>query len=105
MLADWNIFIAAIGFGAGWEALRRYREFKARRAIIPYITRNSGFWTDLRLYRAEAIFSSIAMGAPWTAIILAVSTNGNLWLTYASVLAYTGAVYILMSSLQPRYRQ
>ena len=101
----WKILIACIGFGFGAEAVRRYRAFKTRRWEQPAQQRNAGFWTDRRLYRAEAAFCALSLGAPFTGIILAVWTNQRFETAYLAVVAYPLAIYVLMSSLNMRETQ
>jgi len=101
----WKILIAAIGFGVGGELIRQYRRYKARRRERSFAERNAGFWTDRRVYRAEALFCAAAMAFPFTAIILAVWTNGSVVAVYAAILVYAFAVYLLMSALNMREPQ
>lgn len=91
--------IASVGFGAGAEAMRRYRGFKATRRARPYDERNAGFWTDRKIYQAEYAFMAIWLGAPWLMIVLAVQTNGRLEWTYLTMLGYPLGIYILLAGL------
>lgn len=100
-----HIFVAAIGLGAGGEAIRRYRAFKQRRREMPYVERNAGFWTDKRLYLSEAAFCAIAAGAPFTAIVLAVWTNGRFEYVYLALLAYAFFIFLMMRALNMREPQ
>ena len=95
----WTIFVAAIGFGAGGEGFRRYRRFKNRRCQIAPEVRNAGFWTDGRLYLAEFAFCALFAGIPWTAITLAVWTNGSFVYSYAALLTYPAFILLLMRGL------
>lgn len=102
----WHIVIAAIGFGAAGEAIRRYRMFKAKRRARPIAVRNAGFWTDLRLLEAEVVVTSSALGAAWTPIILAVNTNRVIEWTYVSVVLFPIGVYLILYGLNaPPRRQ
>lgn len=101
----WKILIAAIGFGAGGEAVRQYRGFKARRRAAPYEQRNAGFWTDKRVYLAEAVFCAAAMAIPFTAIVLFMSIGRPIWVGYVGLLGYAASVFILMRSLNLREPQ
>ncbi|HEU5018596.1 MAG TPA: hypothetical protein VFT69_11575 [Pseudolabrys sp.] len=100
-----HLFVAAIGLGAGGEAIRRYRAFKQRRRGIPYAERNAGFWTDKRLYLSEAAFSALVAALPFTAIILAVATNNNLWFVYLAIVAYAFFIFLMMRALNMREPQ
>lgn len=95
----WKILIACVGFGAGGEALRQYRGFKARRRATPREVRNAGFWTDKRLYQAEALFAAAALAVPFTAITMAVNTNESPAASYVALLAYPFAIYLLMRGM------
>jgi len=94
----WKILIACIGFGAGGEALRQYRAFKRRRRAISRGVRNSGFWTDKKLFQAEALASAMALAVPFCAIIpLITAGRDNWWLySYPALVVYAGAIYLLM---------
>ncbi len=96
-----KIFIAAIGFGLGGEALRRYRGFKARRRSMPRHERNAGFWTDKRLYQAEGLFAAGAFGAPFSvAIPLLAADRENFWFyTYPALIVYVLLIYLLMRGM------
>lgn len=94
-----QILIAAAGFGAGGEAMRQYRGFKARRRLRDYSERNSGFWTDRRIYGAEYAFMSFWLGGPWLMIVLAVNTNGVLAWTFLTMLGYPLGIYLLVYGL------
>jgi hypothetical protein len=100
-----TIFVAAVGFGAGGEAMRRYRRFKNRRRTIPREVRNAGFWTDGRLYLAELVFSAMLLAIPWTAVLMAVATNHNLWLNFVALLTYPAAIFIFMRNMNMREPQ
>lgn len=100
-----RIFVAAIGFGVGGELIRRYRAFKARRREVPYAERNAGFWTDRRLYLSEAVFAAAVSGLPFTAIILAVSTNNSLSAVYLAMLSYAFFIFLFMRALNMREPQ
>lgn len=100
-----SVFVAAVGFGAGGEAMRRYRKFKNRRRETPPAVRNAGFWNDSRIYHAEAIFTALAFLGPWTLIILAVNTNRYLWWTMLAVLGYPVVIYVFMRSMNMREPQ
>lgn len=91
-----NILIACIGFGAGSEAIRRYRAYKQRRRASDPIDRNNGFWTDRRISEAEYAFIAVLLGAPWTMIVLAVATNGRLEWTYLALLGFPLGIYLIM---------
>lgn len=97
----WKIFVAAIGFGVGGEVLRRYRGFKARRRSTSRNVRNSGFWTDGRIYHAEAAFAALAFAIPFCIIVPALALdrpNGFLY-SYAALIVYALLVYLLIRGM------
>jgi hypothetical protein len=94
-----QIAIASIGFGAGAEAVRRYRLFKARRRGLPTAERNAGYWTDRKLYRVEAIVAAIVLAIPWTAFAILIPINRPVWVMSLVLLSYALAIYILLSNL------
>ncbi len=94
-----------MGFGAGGVSLQQYRSFKARRRETPREIRDAGFWSDSRLYKAEAIFAAVAMAIPFTAIQMAVATNFSFEGTFAATLAYAFSIYMLVSVLNMREHQ
>jgi len=79
--------------------MRQYRSFKARRRTRDMAERNSGFWTDRRLFEAEYALMSLWLGVPWTMIVLAVATNHRLEFTYLAMLGYPIGVYLLVFGL------
>lgn len=94
-----QVLIASIGFGAGAEAVRQYRVVKASRRLRDYVERNSGFWTDRRILEFEYAFVAFWLGIPWTAIVLAVATNGRLGWTFLSMLGYPLGIYLIQFGL------
>lgn len=101
----WKILIAAVGFGAGGEAMRRYRRFKNDRRAMAAAYRNAGFWTDRRLYRAEATFAALALAVPWTALVLLIGADRPIWVTYILLVLYPAAIYLLMRNMNANERQ
>lgn len=97
-----RVFIACIGFGAGSVAISNYRSFKHRRADTPPAIRNAGFWTDSRLYHAEALFAALAMAIPFTVITMAIATRYSLAWSYGALIAYALAIYVLVGALNLR---
>jgi uncharacterized membrane protein YbhN (UPF0104 family) len=54
-----RILTSCVGFGAGGEAVRRYRSFKQKRRTLTFSERNAGLWTDGRLLAAEIVVFGI----------------------------------------------
>ena len=98
-----KILIACIGFGAGAEALRRYQQWKSRRRDRPYAERNAGFWTDGRVYLAEAAVVFVFIAPPFTFLVFVLSTNQGLWQAMLGMLAYVAFGFLLMRGLN-RYQ-
>jgi len=94
----WTILTAAIGFGAAGEGVRRYRQFKHDRRIIPRDVRNAGFWTDSRLYHAEVAVIAAAFAIPWCLFITLASINFIGW-GYLATLGYVLTIYIVLRGL------
>ncbi|HEX8412856.1 MAG TPA: hypothetical protein VF637_03100 [Sphingomicrobium sp.] len=94
-----QILIASVGFGTGMEGVGQYRRFKARRRIQAFAERNSGFWTDRRLYRAEASLAAIALAMPWTAFAVFIPIDRPMWVMTLVLLSYALAIYVLISNL------
>lgn len=93
-----KVLIAAIGFGAGGEALSRYQLWKSRRRARPHTERNAGFWTDGRVYLAEAAVVFAVTAAPFTMLVFMLSFR-SLWLAQIGMLAYVGFGFLLMRGL------
>jgi uncharacterized membrane protein YbhN (UPF0104 family) len=94
-----KVLIACIGFGAGSEAIRRYRGFKHRRRGMIAVERNAGFWTDSRLYHAEAAVAAVAMALPFSAIMFFVTADRPIWVGVPVLLAYALGVYLLIRGM------
>lgn len=105
-MVEWSdtirVFIACIGFGGGSVAISSYRSFKHRRADMPPATRNAGFWTDSRLYHAEALFAALAMAIPFSAITMMIATKNDITWSYGALILYAVAIYVLIGSLNLR---
>lgn len=69
---------------------------------MPPAIRNTGFWTDGRLYHAEALFAALAMAIPFSAITMAVATRYDIVWSYGALITYAFAIYILIGSLNLR---
>lgn len=105
-MADlFTIFVAAIGFGAGGEGIRRYRAFKNKRRETPYAERNSGFWTDRKLYASEAILSAAFLAAPWSGILYLLASDRPIGVFYLALLTYPVAIYLFMRNMNAREPQ
>lgn len=63
--------------------------------------RNAGFWTDKRLYQAEALFAAAALAVPFCAIIPLVAADRDdwWWYSYAALIVYAFLIYILMRGM------
>lgn len=88
----WTIFVAAIGFGAGGEAMRRYRRWKRTRV-------EAGFWTRRRLYLAEFAFCAAFVAIPWTAFVVLIPAGRPMWVAYPILLTYAGMTLLWMRGL------
>ncbi len=100
---DWKIIVAAIGFGAGAEILRRYQRWKSRRRDQPTAVRNAGLVTDARLLWVETIVIFAVVAVPFTILVAALFTRG-LWPSYAGLLAYAAFSFLLLRGLN-RYQE
>lgn len=98
---DWKIIVAAIGFGAGAEGLRRYQRWKSRRRDQPPHVRNAGFWTDARLLWAETVIVFALVAAPFTAATMLSSWSVSR--VYFVLLAYVAFSFLLLRGLN-RYQ-
>jgi len=89
--------VAAIGFGIGGESLRRYRDYKQRRADSPYAERNAGFWTDRRILWTEAaiVFTALAPLAGMAALF----TFPNFWKAALVVWVYAALSLLLLRGM------
>lgn len=96
-----TVFVAAVGAGIGGEAIRQYRKFKNRRALLPASERNGGFWTDRRLLYVEAAVVFGILAIPFTAFMWAARPE----LTYWGLLGYAGLGFFLMVTLNRRTDQ
>lgn len=98
-----TIFIGTAGAGAASVGIASYRNFKWRRLQKPWGVRNAGFWTDRRIVRTEVIVCALVLAIPWTVIIMAVGTNGNLYANYLTLALYPFAIWLLMRGLRAEF--
>jgi hypothetical protein len=71
--------------------LRRYQRFKYRRRHTPYAIRNAGFWTDKRIYLAEAATAALWAAAPVTGYLLTVAVTPIA--IYVMLVIYAAMIY------------
>ncbi len=103
---DWvKVLVACIAFGAGAEAFRQYRMFKASRRQLPYEARNRGPLTDKRLYQAELVAFALLYAIPHTGIVLFVSADRPIWVLYALIAVFPLIVIAMVAGINRPYHQ
>lgn len=98
----WKIAISAVAFGAGGEIVRRYRDFKTKRALLPWDERNAGLWTDRRLILAEGAVVIPLVGLPFTAFVLLISADRPFEVAYGIMMLYAVICFLFVQGLQPK---